>query len=362
MLSVLSSVNVSSTVPGEDPIGEVGNFFTDLWNTVINFFKNNGIDLVIRVAAALLIIFVGHFLVKLIDRLVIGSLKASRRRKGKRSDTSMFSFASSCLKFVLNMLLLFLVLSVLNIPLDNVFSILSAAVLAIGLALQDLLANFANGVVLLTSHQFKSGDHIVIGDQEGIVEEINMMTTVIKSFDNRRIVIPNSTIAKGTIVNNTYETTRRVTIDIGFAYGTDVERARKVMLAAALKDPRVLDDPAPSVPFTAYNDSSINLSLRCWCLTEHYWDLLFDLNEAIYNDCGRYGLEIAFPQLDVHMDKKAPTVAKTDLKSVEKLLSASARSRAQRKVVAAEEAAAATPVIKRRGRGKTAAKKDGGKA
>ena len=337
IFSVLSEI--SSSVPGSTGTGEpkpenVGDFFSELIDTIVNFFKVNGVSLVIRVLAALLLIVVGHFLVKLLDKIIVGFMRAGKRRKGKTVDMSMVTFISSCLKFILNLILVFLVLSVLRIPLDNLFSILSAAVLAIGLALQDLLANFANGVVLLTSHHFKTGDHIEVAGIDGVVEEMNMLTTVLRSFDAKRIVIPNSTVAKEVIVNNSAETTRRVTIDVGVAYGTDIAVARTAMLMCAKQDKRVLDEPLPVVNFSAYEASSVTVTLKCWVGTSDYWDTLFSLNEQIYDAFNRYGIEIAFPQMDIHLEqrKSKKTVSATGLKEMETAIRQSEKERAKARI------------------------------
>lgn len=286
---------------GDEP-ESVQNFFANLIETIVNFFKNHGVDLAIRLVSAIIIIVIGHYLVKFINKIVISSIRSKKKRSNGIDEVSVVAFISSCLKFGLNLLLFFLVLGVLNIPLDNVFTILSSAILAIGLALQDLLANFANGVVLLANKFFKSGDYIETDGTEGTVQEINMLTTVLQSADGKKIVVPNSSITKSVIVNNSSNETRRVTINIGVAYGTNVEAARKALLLAAYSCNKSLTDPEPAVRFSSYGDSAINLSLRVWVKTDDYWDALFEINEAVYNYLNKYNIEIAFPQVDVHVN------------------------------------------------------------
>jgi small conductance mechanosensitive channel len=180
-------------------------------------------------------------------------------------------------------------------------AILGAAGLAVGLALQGSLANFASGVMILIFRPFKIGDFVEAGGVKGKVVEISVFTTVFNTPDNQRIIVPNGGIMGGNITNVTAMDTRRVDLVAGISYGDDIDQAKQLFMGLCTGHPKVLADPAPVVKVVALADSSVNLVVRPWCKTEDYWDVYFDLTEQIKKACDANGLNIPFPQRDVHL-------------------------------------------------------------
>lgn len=193
--------------------------------------------------------------------------------------------------------------STLGLGLSAIFAFI------LGFGLQDTWANMAAGVWLAVIRPFDKGDFISVAGHSGIVEAVGTLSTTLKTFDNVVITIPNRHIWGAPIVNYTREPIRRIDLQVGVAYGTDLDKAINVLMEVAKKHPKVLDDPAPQVVVTELADSSVNLQLRAWTKTEDYGATKVELIKSIYNELNKAGIEIPFPQLDVHirdMPKKAP--------------------------------------------------------
>lgn len=282
------------------PVVPGWNFFGDLWNKILSFFEENGISILIRVLLALLVIVAGHYLIKLLNHFLI-KLLTRRRKSGRHLDRGIITFTSSFTKFVLNVILVFLVFKILRIPLDGIVSIFSAAILAIGLSLQDLLANFANGLLLLSAHHFQTGDYIEVDGISGTVGEFNMMSIVLITPDKRKIIVPNSTVAKNKIINYSSEPTRRISIHMDISYESDLLKAKQLLLETVGSHQLVLKDPAPTVQVEELKDSSVDLVIKCYVLNDNYWDVLYDLNESTYLKLKDSGIAIPYNQLDVHL-------------------------------------------------------------
>ncbi|MBQ2514290.1 MAG: mechanosensitive ion channel family protein, partial [Bacteroidales bacterium] len=177
-----------------------------------------------------------------------------------------------------------------------------AAGLAVGMALQGTLQNFAGGVIILLLKPFKVGDYIEQGAYAGFVESIQIFSTTLRTYDARKIIVPNTELATKSLVNHFNLPQRRVAIDVGLAYGMSVEKAKEVMLKVAADNPLVLHEPkAPFATLEDFADSSLHMRLYAWTLPENYWNTLYSLNEGIYNAFRENGLEIPFNQMDVHI-------------------------------------------------------------
>ena len=177
---------------------------------------------------------------------------------------------------------------------------------SIGMALSGTLQNFAGGVIILLLKPFKVGDYIEQGSYAGFVESIQIFNTTLRTYDARKIIVPNTELATKSLVNHFNLPQRRVAIDVGLAYGMSVEKAKEVMLRVAAENPLVLHEPkAPFATLENFGDSSLNMRLYAWTLPENYWTTLFSLNEGIYNAFRAEGLEIPFNQVDVHIRDEA---------------------------------------------------------
>ena len=242
-----------------------------------------------RVLLALVTLAVGWWL---INRLTtkIGQLLALRK-----ADLALQGFISSLANIILKILLIVSVASMIGIQTTSFVAAIGAAGLAIGLALQGSLANFAGGVLILLFRPFKIGDWIEAQSVSGTVDSIQIFHTVLRTSDNKTVIVPNGNLSNGIITNYNRQPTRKVVFDVGVDYEADLQKVREVLLALA-DDPRVLKQPAPVVVVTALGDSAITMSLRVWVNTPDYWDVLFMLNEHSRDRLKAEGIDIPFPQ------------------------------------------------------------------
>ncbi|NOQ92204.1 MAG: mechanosensitive ion channel, partial [Flavobacteriaceae bacterium] len=219
------------------------------------------------------------------------------------TDESLKPFLKSIVSILLTVLLTISVLSMLGVAMTSFIAILGAAGLAIGLALSGTLQNFAGGVMLLIFKPFKVVDLIEAQGYKGTVKEIQIFNTILTDLDNKTIIIPNGGLSTNSMVNYSTEPIRRVDISVGIAYGESVEKSREVLIKLSQSDKRVLSDPSPFIGVTEMADSSVNLTFRIWVKAEDYWGVYFDMNENVYNAFNQSGIQIPFPQMDVHLHK-----------------------------------------------------------
>jgi len=249
----------------------------------------------LKAIAALVILVFG--------RLVAKALRATIKRvlqKGKVDDTLML-FTSSVSYVAIMAFVIIAALGQLGIQTTSFVAILGAAGLAVGLALQGSLANFAAGVLMIIFKPFKVGDYIEGGGVSGSVEEIGIFTTELKSPDNRKIIVPNAKMTSDNIVNYSAKDTRRVDIVAGVSYGDDIDKVKRVLEGILASDERVLKDPAPTIGILELADSSINFAVRPWVRTSDYWDVFFATQESIKKRFDAEGISIPFPQQDIHV-------------------------------------------------------------
>ena len=192
----------------------------------------------------------------------------------------------------------------LGIEMTSFVAILGAAGLAVGMALSGTLQNFAAGVMILIFKPFKNGDFIEAQGHIGIVSEIQIFNTILKSLDNKTIIIPNGGLSNSSMTNYSTEPTRRVDWTFGIGYGDKTENAKEVLLRLMNEDARIISTPeAPFVAVSELGDSSVNFAVRAWVKSEDYWGVFFDMNEKVYNTFDKEGLNIPYPQMDVHVHK-----------------------------------------------------------
>lgn len=248
-----------------------------------------------KVLLAIITLFVGLWLVR-------GATGLFRRAlHGRKVDETLTPFLSSLLSWTLKAALVISVVSILGIETTSFVAVLGAAGLAVGLALQGSLQNFAGGVLLLIFRPYRVGDLIQAQGELGVVQEIQIFTTVILTPQNRRVILPNGSVANGNITNMTAEPHVRVDCSVGVSYGADLKRTKQVLLDMAKSVPKVLADPPPVVAVSELADSSVNLVVRPFCEPQDYWDVFFGVTEGCKTALDAAGISIPFPQRDVHL-------------------------------------------------------------
>lgn len=242
-----------------------------------------------RFLLAILTLAIGWWLIKVLTHRV-GRLLALRN-----ADLALQHFITSLANIALKVMLVVNVASMIGVATTSFVAAIGAATLAIGLALQGSLANFAGGVLILLFRPFRIGDWIEAQGTSGTVDSIQIFHTVLRTGDNKTVIIPNGSLSNGLITNTNRQPTRKVVFDVGVDYEADLQKAREVLLELA-KDPRVLADPAPAAVVSTLGDSSITVSLRVWTKTSDYWDMMFMFNELARDRLKAAGIDIPFPQ------------------------------------------------------------------
>lgn len=262
---------------------------------VLDFIMQNVWDYLPKLIVALIILFIGLKLIQLVKKLI------KRMGVSGRMDPTVASFTSNIVEWLLKIMLFISVAGMLGIDTTSFLAMIGAAGLAIGLALQGSLANFAGGVQLLVFKPFKVGDTIEIRSMVGIVKAIHLMQTCLLTPDNKTIYIPNASIVGGDIVNYTNQDKRRVEINVGIGYRSDLKLAKELIEALFKEDKRIIKDPAPFVGVKQLGESSVDLVVRVWAKTDAYWDVYFSLIEKIKYCFDENGIEIPYPQRDIRI-------------------------------------------------------------
>lgn len=253
-------------------------------------------SLVTKLIAAIAIWIVGNWVIK----LIIKQMKKALSKK--HTDESLRPFIISVSTVSLKILVGISALGVLGVEMTSFIAILGAAGLAVGMALSGTLQNFAGGVMILLFKPFKVGDLIETDSHLGIVHEIQIFNTILKSFDNKTHIIPNGGLSTNAMTNYSTEEKRRVDWTFGIGYGDDAAKAKAVIQRLCQEDSRIINDPAkPFIALSELGDSSVNFVVRAWVKSSDYWDVFFDMNENVYNTFAKEGLNIPFPQMDVHL-------------------------------------------------------------
>lgn len=263
----------------------------DLGETLSGLIATYGIKLVMTIV----VLIAGLMVIRIITRAV-GKLL-------KRSDVSdsLVTFLKSLVSITLKALLIISVLGMVGVEMTSFIAVLGAAGLAVGLALQGTLQNFAGGVIILLFKPYRVGDVIETQGYTGSVKEIQIFTTILTTPDNKTIIIPNSPIATGSLVNYSTQPTRRVDFSFGIGYGDDIDKAKEILMDIVNSHPKVKKDPAPFVRVKELADSSVNFAVRTWVDAPDYWDVHFDITEEVKKTFDKKGISIPFPQRDVHI-------------------------------------------------------------
>lgn len=249
----------------------------------------------LRLAGALTILIVGLWVIRRLMRL------AGRGLDRVGIEAILRNFLVNVARAVLVVLVALAALDFLGIPTTSLLAVVGAAGLAVGLALRDSLTNLASGVMLITLRPFRAGDWVQVAGQEGIVEQVRLFQTVLRTPSNHEVTLPNGQITASPIVNLTARAQRRIEIPVGIAYEAEVQRAREILLRITNDDQRVLSSPASEVLVTELGDNSVGLLLRTWVNTPDFVHARSDLVEAIHRELGKAGIGIPFPQREVHL-------------------------------------------------------------
>jgi len=251
-----------------------------------------------NVIGAILVLIIGLWVIK----LLMGGFRRMTRKQDM--DPSLRGFLRSIISITLKILLFISVMSMVGIAATSFIAIIGAAGLAVGLALQGTLQNFAGGVIILLFKPYQVGDFVEGAGHMGTVKEIKIFTTILNTPDNKLIIIPNAQLSNSSLTNFSAMETRRVDFTFGIGYGDDYDKAKKVLLDLINADERIMKDPEPFIALSELADSSVNIVVRVWAKGADYWGIFFDMNEKVYKTFTSEGLNIPFPQMDVHLVKE----------------------------------------------------------
>lgn len=249
-----------------------------------------------KIAVALLIVIVGFWIANRLTKVL------SQRLAKSNTDPTIINFAKSMVGTGLKILVLLAAVSQLGVAVTSFIAILSAMAFAIGLALQGTLGHFASGVLLLFFRPYKVGDLVTIGGGEtGTVKELQIFNTILATLDNKRVIVPNGQVTSNVITNISGQEMIGVELTFGIGYEDDIDKARGIILRVGEECPHILKDPAQGVVVAELADSSVNLATRPFCKSEHYWDVFFYMQENVKKAFDKEGINIPYPQMDVHM-------------------------------------------------------------
>lgn len=263
-----------------------------LWTLIVPLIK--------AVVSAVAIFFIGRWVAQLVIRL------AKKAMTKAKLDETLIAFLGNVGYGLLLAMVIISALGQLGVDTTSAAALLGGAALAIGLALQNQLSSFAAGVMLILFRPFAKGNVVDIGGQMGIVEEIKITSTILKTFDNQLVWLPNSSVWGNKITNFSALPTRRVDLTIGIGYGSDLKKAKELLVAMLKDEPRILDDPAPSVVVSNLGDNSVDFAVRGWAASADWWATRCDLVERIKLSFDEHDIEIPFPQRTVHLVSETP--------------------------------------------------------
>lgn len=267
------------------------------WQKVADFFMELGKSLGTRLLGALLLLIIGLRLIKWVKKKIRNSPKVIKLEDGVES------FLTSFISITMYVSLFVSVALVMGVPATSFLAVLASCGVAIGLAMQGALSNFAGGIMILMFKPFKVGDYIATTETSGTVKAITVVYTVLGTPDNKIITIPNGTLTNSVVENYSAMEKRRIDLDFSVSYDSDTEEVKGLLLEIAKKHPLVLDDPTPMARMSEQNRSALVFTMRAWCKTDDYWDVRFDLVEATKAVFDKKGIKVPYQQLDVHLNK-----------------------------------------------------------
>lgn len=262
-------------------------------NDFLSVIAHSAVQFVIHLAVAIVVFYIGRFLVRKLNAFVQTILKK------RNVDPSIASFVQSASEIVLYFVLIIAVVGILGLETSSFVALFASAGVAIGMAMSGTLQNFAGGVLILTLRPYNVGDYIEAQGFAGTVKAIQMFSTLITTPDNKTIIIPNGPLSNGSVNNYSRQELRRVDWTVSLAYGTDFDKAKQAIADVLDADDRIAK--TPEIYLAELADSSINFTVRAWVKAADYWPVFFSINEQIYKTLPERGLEFPFPQLDVHV-------------------------------------------------------------
>ncbi len=269
-----------------------------IWNDIVNFFKTNVWNIVIFFAVLLFGIIIVKLLIN-ISRRILNKTKMEKIAVG---------FIVGVLKLALYLCLILVLLSIIGLEITGVLTAFSAILLSVGLALQENIANVANGIIIVSSKMFKKGDYIQVDGVEGSITQINFLYTTIMTTDNKRITIPNTKIVNGAVVDFDSNLTRRVNFTFSVAYESDIEKVKSLIIDCMKSNGKVLLSPEPFCRLSAMKDSSLEFTARCWCDKEDYWTVYYDTMETVFNEFKRNNISVPYNQMEIRERKDSPVL------------------------------------------------------
>lgn len=271
-------------------------------NTIFKDALSGLVDLTVafvpKLLGCILVLWIGFKLIKLLKKALTKLLDK------RNAEGTLKGFLTSLVDVMMKVMLIIMAMDIIGIKATSFIAVLGAAGLAIGMALQGTLQNFAGGVIILLLRPFKAGDYIECGNYKGYVKEIRIFHTIIRPFNGRIIIVPNSELATKSLINHTRENVIRLDVIASVAYGSDLDKVRQVIMDVIKEDKQILEDPIPKVSVSNLGDSSVDYSIWVWTTVEDYWTVWMRIRENIYKAFYANNISIPFPQMDVHLDPK----------------------------------------------------------
>lgn len=270
----------------------------EIWNEILNFLQTTGLNIL----KALGLFLFGVILINFLIRIIKKSLAKSKMEK------IVQGFLSSIIKVAMYVLLIYMLAQILGISTNGFLAIISAASLAISLALQSSLSNLANGIVLLANHPFSQGDYVAIGSTEGTIKSIEMTHTILVSIDNKVLSIPNTTVVSSEITNYNVLGKRKIIFNFYVDYSSNLQLVEQIIKEVMQSNGKIKTDPAPFVALKTLNDSSLGIIANCWVDSEDYWDVFYYVTDKVFNEFKKNGVNIPFNQMEVRIKNEKTTL------------------------------------------------------
>lgn len=308
--SVSSTDNPSTPTPPTD----VSNFFQNMWSKIVDFFKNEATNLLLKIAIAIVVIVLVYYLNKLIDHIIFKSLHRTRKKKKngleiEPLDVSVISFIQSVVKFVIWIIVVFILLSMFNFDISSLGTILAGAVAGISLSLQSLISNFAYGVVIISSRMVKTNDYIIGEGYEGTIKSINMLFIILETVDGKKVFVPNEKVATSPLQDTSSVPVRSLRVDFRVSCSADIDVLRADLTEQCKHEKRIMQDRPIILLATNLDGSSVGLSLRVYVSNEEYWDELYSLNEIIAKTLRKYSYPLSQNALFIVDKRKGVDIA-----------------------------------------------------
>jgi small conductance mechanosensitive channel len=292
--SIQDTTAVNSMVDGVKKLAStpVSDWLPDLAKTYL-------VPLGLKILAAVVVLILGRWIIKLIQKWMSNGLMS------RHGDATLHSFLSHLVSVLLYFLLIIAIIGILGINTSSLVALLASAGLAVGMSLGGTLQNFAGGVLIIMFRPFKVGDFIAAQGMEGVVSEIQIFNTHLLTTDNKEVILPNGALATGVMTNFSKQGTRRVDWVFSIAYGDDYDKAKAVLRRLLDENQSILKSPEPFIELGKLNSSSVDITVRAWVNSPDYWPVFFSMNEKVYKTFAQEGLNIPFPQMDVHVKSRS---------------------------------------------------------